>query len=92
MTKTYEITCSFCGKERLEVDKLVTGPAGVAICNECAELGFALTVEKPGPSAQAVWLEAMIARTRQEPDRASAVPIADFADAITKRFEGNSWK
>lgn len=30
--------CSFCDKTQHEVDKLIAGPAGVYICNECVEL------------------------------------------------------
>lgn len=30
-----EPRCSFCGKTYSEVDKLITGPNGVYICNEC---------------------------------------------------------
>jgi hypothetical protein len=32
-----ELTCSFCGKHREEVGKLVAGP-GVYICSECIVL------------------------------------------------------
>ena len=38
MMKTEEhINCSFCGKDRTEVDMLIVG-TGVAICNECVDL------------------------------------------------------
>lgn len=40
MTETNEnteIRCSFCGKARSEVDKIIQGP-GVYICNECVDL------------------------------------------------------
>ncbi len=30
--------CSFCGKSQDEVDKLIGGPGGVCICNECVGL------------------------------------------------------
>jgi ATP-dependent Clp protease ATP-binding subunit ClpX len=30
--------CSFCDKTQHEVDKLIAGPAGVYVCNECVEL------------------------------------------------------
>ncbi|HOX08861.1 MAG TPA: ATP-dependent Clp protease ATP-binding subunit ClpX, partial [Planctomycetota bacterium] len=30
--------CSFCGRDRSEVAKLVAGPPGLYICNECVEL------------------------------------------------------
>jgi predicted DNA-binding transcriptional regulator AlpA len=32
-----ELRCSFCGRDRTEVDRLVAGP-GVQICNECVAL------------------------------------------------------
>ena len=34
----YEQSCSFCGKERSKVKKLIAGPDGVFICDECVEL------------------------------------------------------
>ncbi len=30
--------CSFCGRDRSEVARLVAGPPGIYICNECVEL------------------------------------------------------
>ncbi len=39
---TDEPKCSFCGKSHKEVDKLIAGPGGVYICNECIEKGFKL--------------------------------------------------
>ena len=34
-----EVTCSFCGKPRTEVDQIVCGPTpAIAICNECVDL------------------------------------------------------
>ncbi|MFD8564798.1 ATP-dependent Clp protease ATP-binding subunit ClpX [Streptosporangium canum] len=32
------LTCSFCGKSQKQVRKLIAGPAGVYICDECVEL------------------------------------------------------
>lgn len=32
------LRCSFCGKSQKEVKKLVAGPAGVYICEECIGL------------------------------------------------------
>ena len=37
MTEKTELSCSFCGKGRLEVDKLIVGN-DVSICNECVTL------------------------------------------------------
>ena len=47
--------CSFCGKSQDQVGKLVAGPNGVFICDECieacremlAESGFGLEDEEP---------------------------------------------
>jgi hypothetical protein len=32
------VKCSFCGKSQKEVGKLIAGPGGVYICNECVKL------------------------------------------------------
>ncbi|MBO4206526.1 ATP-dependent Clp protease ATP-binding subunit ClpX [Micromonospora echinofusca] len=32
------LKCSFCGKSQKQVRKLIAGPSGVYICNECVEL------------------------------------------------------
>jgi ATP-dependent Clp protease ATP-binding subunit ClpX len=31
-------TCSFCGRSSDQVDRLINGPPGVSICNECVEV------------------------------------------------------
>lgn len=36
--KSNKIHCSFCGKAQSEVRKLIAGPNGVYICDECVEL------------------------------------------------------
>jgi ribosomal protein L37AE/L43A len=36
MPKDYH--CSFCGKNRSEVERLIAGPKAVYICNECVDL------------------------------------------------------
>jgi ATP-dependent Clp protease ATP-binding subunit ClpX len=36
--KAETLTCSFCGKSCKAVKKMVQGPDGVAICNECVEV------------------------------------------------------
>lgn len=33
-----EIRCSFCNKTQDQVKKLIAGPAGVYICDECVEI------------------------------------------------------
>ncbi len=34
----YEQKCSFCGKEKAKTKKLIAGPDGIFICDECVEL------------------------------------------------------
>jgi ATP-dependent Clp protease ATP-binding subunit ClpX len=41
--------CSFCGKDKGEVDRLIAGP-GVFICNECVGLCEQLLSGRPTPS------------------------------------------
>lgn len=40
MSKYFEedIQCSFCGKSSYEVNRIISGPDGVYICNECIDL------------------------------------------------------
>jgi len=35
--KSNQFHCSFCGKSQMQVSKLIAGPEGVYICNECVE-------------------------------------------------------
>jgi len=37
-SKNNTVRCSFCGKTQSQVDRLIAGPNGVFICNECIEL------------------------------------------------------
>lgn len=45
MTKKSDLNCSFCGKNRDDVDKLIAGP-GVYICNECITLSYKIVAEE----------------------------------------------
>jgi ATP-dependent Clp protease ATP-binding subunit ClpX len=38
--------CSFCGKERTEVQRLIQGPDGVYICDECVTLAAEILAEE----------------------------------------------
>jgi ATP-dependent Clp protease ATP-binding subunit ClpX len=42
------LRCSFCGKLRTEVDRLIAGP-GVYICNECVVLCIEIIDEELRP-------------------------------------------
>jgi ATP-dependent Clp protease ATP-binding subunit ClpX len=44
MTDKKNFNCSFCGKNRDAVEKLIAGPA-VYICNECIELSYKIVTE-----------------------------------------------
>lgn len=41
--------CSFCGKAQDEVRKLISGPNGVFICNECVDLCHEIIAENERP-------------------------------------------
>ena len=38
--------CSFCGKEKAEVQRLIEGPDDVYICDECVLLGAEILAEE----------------------------------------------
>lgn len=44
--KTKDMRCSFCGKSRELVAKLVAGPGGLFICDQCVEICNDLIKEK----------------------------------------------
>jgi len=37
-TRSTTYRCSFCGKAREQVERLIAGPGGVYICSECVDL------------------------------------------------------
>jgi ATP-dependent Clp protease ATP-binding subunit ClpX len=56
--KTYH--CSFCGKHQVDVRRLIGGPGGIYICNECIDLCHEiiheddpLPADKPQPAGTA---------------------------------------
>jgi len=52
-SKWLKAKCSFCGKSQDLVEKIIAGPDGVYICNECAALCvdiLAETLNDPSPS------------------------------------------
>ena len=48
----YEQYCSFCGKEKSKVKKLIAGPDGVFICDECVELCRDMMAKMPSNTEQ----------------------------------------
>ena len=45
MTEKKNLSCSFCGKNRESVDKLIAGPS-VYICNECITLSYNIIIDE----------------------------------------------
>jgi ATP-dependent Clp protease ATP-binding subunit ClpX len=43
--------CSFCGKSQERVHRLIAGPGGIYICNECVQLCREILEEEQMPSA-----------------------------------------
>jgi hypothetical protein len=49
-----DYSCSFCGKSKERVQRLIAGPGGVYICNECVTLcNEIIAGEQPARSPQA---------------------------------------
>jgi ATP-dependent Clp protease ATP-binding subunit ClpX len=46
MTAKKKLSCSFCGKPENVVEKLIAGPDGICICNECVKLCDDILTEK----------------------------------------------
>jgi ClpX C4-type zinc finger len=46
---TVDAKCSFCGKSRHDVLKVIAGPKGVYICNECVALSNDILEAEIGP-------------------------------------------
>ncbi len=57
MASKYEQHCSFCGKEKSKTKKLITGPDGVAICDECVELCRDMMEKAPAQNVEKVELK-----------------------------------
>jgi ATP-dependent Clp protease ATP-binding subunit ClpX len=51
--------CSFCGKNQDQVHRLIAGPNGVFICDECIRLCNEILAEEeevePNPPGAATW-------------------------------------
>jgi ATP-dependent Clp protease ATP-binding subunit ClpX len=43
------ISCSFCGKPQTQVAKMIAGPNGVAICDQCVALCGEIIAEESSP-------------------------------------------
>lgn len=47
-TETTTYQCSFCGKDNAIVERMIAGPHGVVICNECVALCNAIIAKEEG--------------------------------------------
>ncbi len=52
-----EQSCSFCGKEKAKTKKLIAGPDGVFICDECVQLCNDMLSNMPVQNAEPVTLK-----------------------------------
>ena len=53
----YEQYCSFCGKEKAKTKKLIAGPDGIFICDECVELCRDMMEKTPSATSAAQKVE-----------------------------------
>jgi ATP-dependent protease Clp ATPase subunit len=66
-------TCSFCGKDQDAVKKLIAGPGGVYICDECVALcGQIIEEEVRRGTAEPATPPTAARADRSDPDRAPA--------------------
>jgi len=45
----HDVRCSFCGKAQDQVKRLIVGPNGVAMCDECVSLCNEIIAEEAPP-------------------------------------------
>ena len=58
-----KITCSFCGKNRTEVRKIILGP-GVTICNECMGICNEILAEEKEEEIKALQVKEKVVKTQ----------------------------
>jgi ATP-dependent protease Clp ATPase subunit len=69
VAETGSIRCSFCGKAREDVRKVIAGPRGVFICDECVDLCNEIIVEEIDEQGGPNWWPWREGPTDQEPER-----------------------
>lgn len=75
-----EFRCSFCAKSPNQVDRLIGGPGGIQICNECIYLCVDILEEVRQESRARAWCSfcsRLVADERYVPGRAGAVLCYD---------------
>ena len=50
-----QVRCSFCNKTQSQVRKLIAGPEGVYICDDCVEVCAEIIEEEMNPDSNAGW-------------------------------------
>jgi DNA-directed RNA polymerase subunit RPC12/RpoP len=58
--------CSFCGKPQEQVRRLIAGPGGVYICDECVTLCHEIITEESQPGSQQTGGQSWTATTRSQ--------------------------
>lgn len=75
--------CSFCGKSQEQVRRLIAGPGGIYICDECVELCTEIIIEEHGYSAIHGGWKAQVrkmSRAGQRQDRDGYTPDEEGQD------------
>lgn len=84
MTSTRQTyRCSFCGKTQEQTRRLIAGPGGVYICDECVELCTEIIVEENGPGAiRGGWKTQVrhLSRKGRQPERAGYAAAGEEQD------------
>ncbi len=74
--------CSFCGKSQHQVQKLIAGPRGVFICDECVGLCNDVIAERPIPSYAG--FQPLLDRSTEE--LIGLLPSINFASEANRDF------
>lgn len=75
--------CSFCGKNQEQVRRLIAGPGGISICDECVGLCTEIIVEEHGPDAiRGGWKTQVrhLSRKGRQPERGGYAAAAEEQD------------
>lgn len=80
--------CSFCGKGQEKVHRLVAGPGGVYICNECVDLCREIfeeeqaMKERPAPDGEGAHWVSSSGRARRHANEPSAAAYIDESGSM----------
>lgn len=79
--------CSFCGKPQEKVHRLIAGPGGVYICNECISLCTEIIAEEAAvhakaPAGEAHWVKSTGSRQADEEVVARVTQAAEIETRV----------